>query len=477
MTWLLDKKVNKMEKILLDTHHKALTLNKDRRAYGTIAEIGAGQETARWFFKVGSAAGSIAKTMSAYDMQFSDSIYGSCDRYVSRERLHSMLETEYNLLSQRLDEKRCAESVFFVFANTVATFNYSSKQAGHGWLGIQFQTQPHETVSEIHLHVVLKGRTSMRDQETLGILGVNLIYGAYYQHQEPVELLRSLMDGLSSDQLEIDMVDFSGTAFDSVDNRIMALRLVQHGLTHVTMFQPDGKLVQPAEVLFRKAVLVERSRFCPPTNLTINLLDCAYDAFCGETNVDSNDVIVFSEMTLYNLRDGDDINIEDFLQRVDILSALGKNVMISNFAEYYRLAQFLFKQTSKPVALAMGIHSLQEIFKEKYYERLDGGILESFGLLFRNDMRLYVCPTLEEDGSLLTVDKLKVEHHLQYLYRHLLQNGFLHNLDTVDRNYLTIDANIVLGQIRCGDDTWQSLVPPAVIDIIKRKTLFQRDGT
>ena len=207
------------------------------------------------------------------------------------------------------------------------------------------------------------------------------------------------------------------------------------------------------------------------------MLDSACEAFCSESNVDSDDVIVFSEMTLYNLREDGDINIEDFLQRVDILCALGKNVMISNFAEYYRLAQFLFKQTSKPVALAMGIHSLQEIFKEKYYEHLDGGILESFGLLFRNDMRLYVCPVLEEEGSLLTVDKLKVENHLRFLYRHLLQNGFLHNLDTVDRNYLTIDSNAVLEKIRCGDDTWQSLVPPSVIDIIKRKALFQRDGT
>ncbi|MCF6265574.1 MAG: hypothetical protein L3J57_03390 [Desulfuromusa sp.] len=464
-----------MEKSLLDTHHKALTLNRDRRAYGTIAEIGAGQETARWFFKVGSAAGSIAKTISAYDMQFSDSIYGSCDRYVSRERLHSMLETEYNLLSQRLDEKRCAESIFFVFANTVATFNYSRNQAGHGWLGIQFQTQPHETVSGIHLHVVLKGRSSMRDQETLGILGVNLIYGAYYQHQEPVALLRSLMDGLSSDLLEIDMVDFSGSTFDSVDNRIIALQLVQYGLTPVAMFQPGGELVQPTEALFKKAVLVERSRFCPPTKLTINLLDSAYEAFCCESNVDSGDVIVFSEMTLHNLRDGDDINIEDFLQRVDILCALGKNVMITNFAEYYRLAQFLFKQTSKPVALALGIPSLREIFKEKYYEHLDGGILESFGLLFRNDMRLYVCPVLEEDCSLLTVNELKVGSHLQYLYRHLLQTGFMHNLDTVDHNYLAIDTNAVLEKIRCGDATWQNLVPSTVIDIIKKKSLFQRD--
>ncbi len=466
-----------MERSLLDTHHKALTLNKDRRAYGTIAEIGAGQETARWFFRVGSAAGSIAKTMSAYDMQFSDSIYGSSDRYVSRERLHSMLEIEYSLLSKRLNEERGSDCIFFAFANTVATFNYSRNQAGHGWLGIQFQTQPHEEVSEIHLHVILKGNTSMRDQETLGILGVNLIYGAYYQHQDPVVLLRTLMDGLSTDYLEIDMIDFSGAAFKQVDNRIMALQLVQHGLTYVTMFQPDGKLVQPTDFLFKKSILVERSRFSPPTKLTINLLDCAYEAFSNEADVIREEVTVFSEMTLQNLSGGSDIDIEDFLQRVDILCTLGKNVMISNFAEFYRLAQFLFKLTSKPVALVLGVPALRQIFKEKYYEDLDGGILESFGRLFRNDMRLYVCPALADDGSLITVDELKVDKHLQYLYRHLRQNGFIRNLNTVEQSYLSIDANTVLEKIRSGDKTWQDQVPLDIVNIIKEKALFQYTGS
>ena len=462
-----------MKRSLLDTHHKALTLNKDRRAYGTIAEIGAGQETASWFFRVGSAAGSIAKTMSAYDMQFSDSIYGSSNRYVSRDRLHSMLETEYNLLSARLDADRCASSVFFAFANTVATFNYSSNQAGHGWLGIQFQTQPHDTVSEIHLHVILKGNSSQQDQETLGILGVNLIYGAYYLHQEPVALLRSLMDNLSSSQLEIDMIDFSGSAFNFVDNRIMALQLVQHGLTNATMFLPDGKLVQPAEAMFRKAVLVERCRYCPPTKLIVNMLDCAHEAFCSETEINSDEVIVFTEMTLQNLRDGDDINVESFLQRVDVLCALGKNVMITNFAEFYRLAQFLFKQTTKPVALTMDVNTLQGIFREEDYNNLDGGILESCGRLFRDHMRVYVCPVLEADDTLLTVDKLVVKTHLKYLYRHLLDNNFLRNLNTVDHDYLKIDSSIVAEKIRCGDNTWEDLVPPDVVKIIKQQRVLQ----
>ena len=465
-----------MENSTLDTYQKALTFNMDKGAYGTVAEIGAGQETVRWFFKVGGAAGSIAKAMSAYDMKFSDTIYGECQRYVSRERLQSMLDTEYQLLNERLRETRGLESTFFAFANTVATFSYSQQQAGHGWLGIRFQRRPHEAASQIDLHIALKGSSATQDQQTVGMLGVNLIYGAHYLHNNPLTLLTSLMDGLSSDQLEVDMIDFEGPAFEKVDNRLMALHLVQHGLTHATLFQADGKLVQPSDALYKKAILVERSRFRPPTKLNINLLDCAYEAFCNEADVNCDEVIVLSEMTLQNLTDGDDINVEDFLHRVEILCALGKNVMISNYGEFYRLAQYLFKQTSKPVAVALGVPTLRQIFEEKYYENLEGGILEAFGRLFRNDMRLYVCPAFENDGSLTTVHDLKVQKHLLHLYSHLMQNGYIRNLDTIEQNYLSIQADIVLEKIRDGDKAWQATVPQTVANIISERGLFRQDG-
>jgi hypothetical protein len=465
-----------MDNTVLDTYHKALAFNMDKTTYGTIAEIGAGQETVRWFFKAGGAAGSIAKSLSAYDMKFSDTIYGECSRYVSHERLHSMIDTEYRLLNERLGEERGSDGTFYAFANTVATFSYTKQHAGHGWLGIRFQTHPHETASQIDLHVALKGQSSTQDQQALGILGVNLIYGAHYLYRDPLALLKSLMDDLTGDQLEVDMIDFSGPAFEQVDNRLMALRLVQHGLTHAAMFTANGKLVQPSDALYKKAVLVERSRFRPPTKLNINLLDCAYEAFCKEDDVNCDEVVVLSEMTLQNLTDGDDINIEDFLQRVDILCALGKNVMISNFGEFYRLAQYLYKQTSKPVAVALGVPTLREIFKEKYYEKLEGGILEAFGRLFRNDMRMYACPAFEKDGSLTTVHELKLQKHLQHLYSHLLENGYIRNLDTVDRNHLSIHADSVLEKIRGGDEAWQALVPQAVVNIISERGLFRQDG-
>ena len=470
-----------MEKNVLDTYHKALAFNMDKSPYGTIAEIGAGQETSRWFFKVGGAAASIAKTMSAYDMKFSDSIYGPCKRYVSRERLQAMLDKEYGLVMERLDEIRGAESIFYAFANTVSTYSYTQQRAGNGWLGIRFQTHPQAAASQIDLHVVLKGKSNTQDQDTLGILGVNLIYGAHYFHQNPISLLTSLMDNLSAESLEIDMIDFEGPAFESVDNRLMALYLVKYGLTQAAMFSASGKLVQPSDVLYKKSVLVERSLFRPPTLLTMNILDSAYEAFIKEADVDPEAVVVLSEMTLQNLRDRDgddldkDVDVEDFLQRVEILCALGKNVIISNFGEFYKLAQYLYSQTNKPIAIALGLPNLLNIFNETYYENLDGGILEAFGLLFRNDMRLYVCPKIDPvSEKLKTVHNLKVKNHLRHLYRHLLENDYIRALDTIENHHLLIRSKEVLDKIRNNDTTWKNMVPEKVVSIITERGLFQK---
>jgi len=462
-----------MEKMILDTHQKAQAINLDETKYGTIAEIGAGQETARWFFQVGGAAGTIAKAMSAYDMKFSDSIYGPCKRYVSRDRLQSMLEHEYRLLNERLGDTRGTECAFFAFANTVAARSFTQNQDGHGWLGICFQTRPGEAASQIDLHVQLKGQENIQDQETLGLLGVNLIYGALYHHDNPDSLLTSLLDQLSTDLLAIDMIDFYGPAFDKVDNRLMALRLVQQGLSSAAMFQADGKVVQPADILYRKAVLVERSRFRPPTNLTMNLLDCAYKDFCKDLNVSADEVIVISEMTLHNLGQGDEIDVQDFLDRAEILCALGKHVMISDYGEFYRLAQYLFRYTSKPIGIAMGVPTLMQIFDENYYQGLEGGILEAFGRLFRNDVSLYACPALDEQtGELITVHTVNVEEHLRHLYLYLLENGYIKELVAVDKAQLSIFSHNVLEKIRNGDSDWEAMVPEKVAKIIRNKRLF-----
>ncbi len=462
---------------ILDTHQKALILNRDEGKYGTIAEIGAGQETARWFFQVGGAAGTIAKAMSAYDMTFSDSIYGVCQRYVSRERLQAMLQHEYKLVTERLGETRGPASTFFAFANTVATHSFTRQQAGHGWLGIRFQAQPGAQASQIDVHVCLRGKESRQDQDTLGILGVNLIFGALHLYDKPEALIKSLFHELSSDLLEIDLIDLAGPAFEDVDNRLIALRMVQHGLSSAAMFQADGTVVQPADALYKKAVLVERSRFRPPTHLNMNLLDSACAAFYQEPDVNPDDVIVLSEMTLHNLVDGEEIDVEDYLQRAEILCALGKHVMISDCGAFYRLAEYLFRYTRRPVGVVLGVPTLGQVFDEKYYENLEGGILESFGRMFRHDLRLYVGPALGgSDDELVTVHNLKIPAHLKHLYLHLRENGYIRELTDIRREYLSIFSPAVLEKIREGDKGWVDMVPDAVADIIRNKRLFHCEG-
>lgn len=462
-----------MEREIKDPHQKALAINLDAVRYGTMAEIGAGQETARWFFRAGGAAGTIAKSMSAYDMKFSDAIYGQSPRYVSRDRLRAMLEHEYDLLEERLDEHRGAECTFFAFANTVAARSFTRKTDGQGWLGIRFQTRPREVPSQIDIHVNLHGRKNLQDQETLGILGVNLIYGAMYMHATPAALLLSIMDQLYPELVEIDMIEFTGPAFEQVDNRLMALYLVQNGFSNAAMFSADGRVAHVADALWKKAVLIERSRFRPPTKLTMNLLDCAQAAFLEDNAMAPESLMVLSEMTLDNLSEGGDIDVQDYLCRVDILCALGKNVLISNYGEFYRLAQFLFRYTDMPIAIAMGAPSIREIFDEKYYEDLPGGILESCGRLFKNALRLYVCPAIDlNSGARIGINELEVVPHLRHLYAYLLENGFIKSLDTINADYLSIYSHDVLEKIRVGTAEWESMVPDQVVQMIKEQRLF-----
>ena len=455
------------------THDKALRINLDPSKYGTCVEIGAGQEVARWFFRVGGASGTIAKTMSAYDMTISDAIYGPCDRYVSQQRLQSMLQREFLLLQERLNEKRGATTRFFVFANTVAARSYTRKDDAHGWLGVEFQTEPNGPSSQIIIHARLLDKENLQEQEALGVVGVNLIYGAIYQYKDPYALIDALLDNLTTDRLEVDMIEFSGPAFAGVDNRLMSLQLVQKGLTKAAMFLSNGTVVQPADVLYKKCIIVERGSFRPVTKVTIDMLECATAQFVQEPKVQGEDVVVLMEMTLKNLIDGDTIDHKDFLDRVDILGSLGKTVLISNFAEFHRLASYLFLYTKKMIGIAMGVPTLREIFDEQYYADLEGGILESFGRLFKNDLKLYVYPFREpKSGSIISAGNLRVAPHLRHLYAYLLENRLIESMLGFNENCLPIFSRDVLSKIRCGDSSWENMVPPQVAAMIKERKLF-----
>ena len=302
----------------MDTHQKALQINLDPGLYGTFAEIGAGQEVARRFFRVGGAAGTVAKAMSAYDMAFSDAIYGPSERYVSKQRITAMLDHEFHLLHERLDARRGDSTRFFVFADTVAAKSYKGNNDPHGWLGIRFQGEPRAEPSQILIHVRLLDKENLQEQEALGLIGVNLVYGAHYLHRDPHALIASLVDGLTRERVEVDMIEFSGPHGVAIDNRLMSLTLVQKGLTHAAMFTASGDVVQPADVLRNKSILIERGSFRPATNVSLDMLQCARAQFVQEPCVQGQEIVTIMEMTLKNLTGGDDtIDHQDFLDRAD----------------------------------------------------------------------------------------------------------------------------------------------------------------
>jgi hypothetical protein len=456
-----------------DTHQKALRINLDPTKYGAFAEIGAGQEVARWFFRVGGASGTIAKTISAYDMTVSDAIYGKCDRYVSRLRLQTMLDHEFELLVKRLNEQRGATTRFFVFADTVAARSYTRRDEAHGWMGVRFQDQPQNEPSDIWIHVRLLDEENLQQQEALGMIGVNLIYGAMYLHSDPPSLIQSLLDNLTPARVEVDMLKLSGPAFAGVDNRLMALQLVQKGLTKATMFNARGEVVPPADLLYKKALLVERGSFRPITNSTADMLRAAQAMFVQEPKVQGEEILTIMEMTLKNLTEGDTIDHQDFLNRVDILGAMGKTVLISNYLEYHRLAAYLFRFTKKMIGIVLGVPTLRELFDEKYYADLEGGILESFGRLFKNDLKLFAYPLLEKNtNSLITAGNLRVAPHLRHLYAYLIENRFVESIRDYDPKCLPIFSREVLARIRNNEAGWEDSVPAEVARIIKERKFF-----
>jgi len=454
------------------TDEKALQINLDPAKYGTFAEIGAGQEVARRFFRIGGAAGTIAKTMSAYDMTFSDAIYGPADRYVSRVRLQKMLDHEFNLLIERLDAKFGAEKTFFVFADTVAARSFKQRSESHGWLGVRFQSQPRAQPSQIIIHVRLLDQTNVEQQEVLGVIGVNLLYGAFY-HRQPEKLIASLHENLPSGRIEVDMIKFSGPVFQNVDNRLMSLQLVSQGLTNAVMFKADGETVQPAEIFYKKAILLERGSFRPVTYATNDMLDGARRVFLKHCNCSEDEMVVLMEMTLENLLADGQVDHADFLARVDILGALGRNVLISRFREYYRLAGYLFRYTTRAIGLVMGVPSLIEIFNEKYYTNLEGGILEALGRMFKGGLKLYVYPMIDEtDEKLVTATQIEVARNLRFLFQYLIDNQYLQEITDYHPEYLRIHPPDVLAKLKSGDSSWERMVPPEVVHIIKKREFF-----
>ena len=458
----------------LNTGQKALEINVDLKKFGTFAEIGAGQEVARWFFHVGRAAGTVAKSISAYDMGVSDSLYGPTDRYVSRSRLEAMLTTEFAQLQNRHSDRASEHNALFVFADTVATQSVTRHKRGQGWMGIRFQNQPGEEASDIIVHTEMLDSETAQAQEALGILGVNLIYSAFYCNYDPRLVINSLMDGLSRRRVDVDMIKFSGPAFAGIDNRLMSLQLVESELTDAAMFTAQGEVVQSSEVLYRRPVLIERGSFRPITNVSLDMLLRAEKQLGLQVGPPGEAPVVVMEMTLNNLTSQQNIDQQDFLARVDLLGALGKTVMVSNYTRFDGVTAYLRKSTQSWIAIVMGVPTLREIFDEKYYSDLQGGILEGLGRLFQGDVKLFIYPTRETAAAEVdTADLLDVQPRQRSLYKYLLENGCIEAIQDFDAAQLHVTPREVLTRLQSGDPSWQAMVPTEVARLIQERGLFK----
>ncbi|MRT15991.1 TonB-dependent receptor [Vitellibacter sp. q18] len=454
---------------------KALRINLNENIYGTFAEIGAGQETVRNFFRAGGASGTIAKTMSAYDKDFSDAIYGVEEdgRYVTESRLQKMLSHEFQLIEERINRDKHPNRLFFSYANTVATIDFAKKYKGHGWVGIRYQIDPKEPYNEITLHIRFHENDAQLQQITLGILGVNLIYGAYYKYDQPNKLLRYLYDHIDKDKIEIDTINFSGPRFKEVDNRLMSLQLIKNGMTDAVMFDPEGHNILPARILYKKNILALRGSFRPVTKVNIDMFERSYEMFLQENRVEKDRTEVIFEITLSNLRAEGEIDEEDFMDRARLLCSLGYTVMISNFQEYYKLVEYFSRYTKMRMGLAMGVNNLIDIFDEKYYRHLSGGILEAFGKLFFKDLKVYLYPMKDpETGEYTNSENLKVHPRMKELYKFFKYNGKVVDITDYNPENMDIFSRQVLTMIETGEKGWEEMLPPGVPEIIKEKGLF-----
>ena len=460
--------------VTLSASQKALQINLDDTIYGSFVEIGAGQEVARNFFRVGSASTTIAKTMSAYDKDFSDAIYGKEDdgRYVCKARLEKMLDHEYDLLEERLDRKNHINTKFFTYADTVSTVNYSKTVQGFGWIGLRFQRTPDEKPSDFILHVKLNDQDAKLQQETVGIIGTNLLHACFTQN-DPKIILKSLYDNLSKDQFEINMVEVVGPAFENIDNRLLSLTLVKERMTNAVIFTPDGVNQQPSDILYRKNILTMRGSFRPVTKVNIDMLEKGLASFKENRKVNEKDIQILFEITLSNLKADGEVNEQDFLDRVDILCSLGYTVMISNYRKFYKIIEYLSQFTKSRMGLILGVDNLVDMFEEQYYRNLNGGIMEAFGIIFTRDIRFYLYPYKPTANTeLLNSNNIPIHPRVKGLYNYLHSNGRIEDLN-FNPDVLGIFSREILKRIRaCEVGTWEDSVPYGVAEIIKEKHLF-----
>ena len=469
------------------TERKALAINLDRSAYGAFAEIGAGQEVVRHFFKAGGASGTVAKSMSAYDMRVSDAIYGHPKRYVSRERLEQMLQHEYQLLVDRLAAERGAQTRFFAFADTVATTPHDGKGQGHSWIGLRFQDSPLAAPSEVLLHLRLWDKDAGRQQDALGVVGVNLIHAALNARGGVDTFLTALVDGVGVGRVEVEFAHFKGPAFGAFDNRSAALRLVRLGLTDAVLFGPEGAPEVPSEYLYKRSLLVARGTFRPVSLVNEDMLACALRNLPDG----GQDVLPLFEMCI-----GADPHPEaELIDRIRLVATLRRPLLVTRHRGWYRLPAYFRMHTAGRITLVAGMNNLVDLFNPEHYTQLEGGVLESFGRLFKDGVQVMVYPmrgdqlrrlvadpvackvcfpesyTIKEDAVVAAGD-IQMRPTVAGLFQHLLNNRFFVPIDGADPVAMACQPRTLADRIRAGDAGWEKEVPASVAVAIKSLKLW-----
>lgn len=469
-----------MAEQVMTTKNKALQINLDPSIYGTISEIGGGQEVSRHFFQAGGASGTIAKTISAYDKTFSDTLYNKSGsgRYVSEGRLEKMLKKEYNELISTLEENRGKDTKFFVFGNTVETLNYHKTNQGHGWLGVRFRLDPKKEPNTVIIHVNLLENDGILQQYTLGALGVNLVYACFNHYDKPNSFLRSLMENLDRERTEVNYITMRGPDMDYVDNRLLGVQLVKNKMTMAVMFDRRGQVQQPSDMLYKKNVIVLRGTFRPITYVGFDMLKTSVGLCRKEADYHKDDTIVLCEMNLERLmRKGDDIDEKDFLDRVDLLNGMGQYVMVSGFFEFYKLSDYFSSFKLKALRMLLGANTLEKIFDEFHYQDMNGGLLQAMGMLFNEKTKLLIYPFKKKDSNeLITTESFYLPVKYRHLYEHLISNSFIVPITGYRKNILGIYSKEVLKKIQEGDQTWEEDVPKYISEMIKTRKLFGYKG-
>jgi hypothetical protein len=450
---------------------KALQLNLDDSIYGTFAEIGAGQEVARHFFQAGRASHTIAKTISAYDMTFSDEIYGKDNRYVCEDRVIKMLDHEFSLLQERLRAKRGENTRFFAFADTVATATGADGSSkSHGWMGVRFQTKPGGPINDIIMHVKLWDRFRLQQQEALGILGVNLLHMAFFPPDQAEERVTVLLDSLNTKRVEVNMVRFRGPDLQHLDNRLLTLSLVKQHMTEAVLFDAKSEVQHVGDAFFRQPILVQRGTFRPITKANLEISKKVAEQFKAHLKGPSPKVLF--EITMASLADNaGTVDDEDFLHRVDTLTALGQEVLVSNFRLFYQMKSFLRQYTDQMIGIVVGAKLLPKMFDEKFYKELPGGILEGMSRLFDDQTRVFVYP-LKEDKMCATAKTFHPEKKIEHLYRYLEANQLVIDALECDDVDTAVHSDDVRKMLASRDPRWKKLVPAEACKLIEERQLF-----